>query len=63
MIENILLNEINNYRKLMGLSLINETTVINEQDDGVSADTDNVTAEEIADLIIKTGKTLEEILN
>jgi hypothetical protein len=47
----------------MGLSSIKESTTINEQDESLGKTDDNLTAEEIADLINKTGKTLEEIVN
>jgi hypothetical protein len=62
MIEKIVLTEINNYRKLMGLTLIEENEFINEQDEVVVDTIESVTEEDIAELIEKTGKSLEEIV-
>jgi hypothetical protein len=62
MIEKIVLTEINNYRKLMGLTLIEENKFINEQDEVVVDTIESVTEEDIAELIEKTGKSLEEIV-
>jgi len=61
--ENNLLLEINNYRRLMGIPLIKVKKHINEGNENVANTVDDVTEEEIAELINKTGKTLEEIIN
>ena len=65
--ENDLLLEINNYRRLMGIPLIKVKKHINEGNSGGTENVANivgdVTEEEIVELINKTGKTLEEIIN
>jgi len=62
MVEKKVLKEINSYRKLMGLTLIEEKKSINEQDEVTAKTVESVTEEDIAELINKTGKTLEEIV-
>ena len=61
--ENNLLLEINNYRRLMGIPLIKVKKHINEGNENVANIVGDVTEEEIVELINKTGKTLEEIIN